>query len=185
MIEDDLSGRSNQRIIVFMTDGIPDASYRGEEELVQLRDSYGVDYIYGIDYAKEGGSYTDKLPDIFEKTFGPEKSQIIKSNSANLTGTFKDIIYNINTFVPEEIVVDQRLDISDMEVSEGKPMKIIVTQNGILVKEIIITEYPTSSEGVVIIEGGIMYLVLENLAEECGLKDFDGVNVSVEYYSNK
>lgn len=70
-----------------------------------------------------------------------------------------------------------------MEVSVKKPLVITIQKGGTLIKKITITSYPTSSEGVVIIDGGKMYLSISGLAEACGLTDFTGVSVDISYFS--
>lgn len=111
-------------------------------------------------------------------------SALLEADSSNLTEAFRDILYKVNASTPELIeTIDGRLDISDIEVSASKPMSVVVTKNGTIINTITITEYPTTSEGIIIIDGGKMYLSVDALKEACGLDNFDGVQVSIEYYS--
>ena len=176
MINKNFVGRTNQRVIIFMTDG--NGTY-DRNQVAKLKDNYGVDQFYAISY--RGG--TSQLDDMIS-IFAPN-SMKLESNASNLLDTFKNILYKINASTPVEVeTVDGRLDISDMIVSAQQPMKITVTKNGIVLKVITITQYPTSSEGVIIIDNGKMYLSVAGLAEACGLTDFQGVSVSIEYFSS-
>lgn len=172
------SGRTNDRIIIFMTDGKPNSG-DGVSELTELKNTYGVVGFYSINY----GTVGVQILQTFKNMFTP-RSEVIQANSDNLTEAFKDILYQVNSSTPEPIeTVDGRLDISDMEVSAKKPLEITVQKGGTIIKKIKITSYPTSSEGIVIIDGGKMYLSVSGLAEACGLTDFTGVSVDISYYS--
>ena len=167
-------GRTNQRVIIFMTDG--GASYPGSQ-IQTLKGECGVDALYAISY---GGGTLAQIVEAFEPN-----SALLEANASNLTDTFKNILYQINaTELEPTPTVDGLLDISDMEVSTEKPMVITVTKNDVLIKKITLTQKPTSGEGVVIIQNGKMYLSVQGLADECGLNNFEGVSVEIEYFAS-
>ena len=167
-------GRTNQRVIIFMTDGV--SSYPSAE-ISQLQTNGNIDALYGISYGS--GAALGQVVDAFKPN-----SQLLAANDSNITETFENILYQINASTPETVeTVDGRLDISDIEISPEKPMEITVTRGGLNIKTIVITQRPVSDEGVIIFEGGKMYLSVTALAEECGLDDFQDVSVNVSYFS--
>ena len=169
------AGRTNQRVIIFMTDG---GSSYPSSEISQLQTNGSINALYGISYGS--GAALGQVVDAFKPN-----SQLLAANDSNLTETFENILYQINASTPETIeTVDGRLDISDIEISPEKPMKITVTKGGFNIKTIVITQRPVSNEGVIIFEGGKMYLSVTALAEECGLDDFQDVSVNIEYFSS-
>lgn len=177
IITNEFQGRANKRIIIFMTDG--DGTY-DRTQVQSLKNTYGVDSFYAIAY--RGGS--QDLKDMVN-IFAPN-SALLESNSSNLTDTFKNILYQINASTPETIeTIDGRLDISDMRVSQEQPLTVTVTRNGNLIKTIKITQYPTSSEGVIIIYNGNMYLSIEGLMQECDLTDLQDIEISIEYFAGE
>lgn len=168
------AGRTNQRVIIFMTDG---GSSYPSSEISQLQTNGSINALYGISYGS--GAALGQVVDAFKPN-----SQLLAANDSNLTETFENILYQINASTPETIeTVDGRLDISDIEISPEKPMEITVTRGGLNIKTIVITQRPVSDEGVIIFEGGKMYLSVTALAEECGLDDFQDVSVNVTYFS--
>lgn len=180
MIRRDLSNSNNERVIIFLTDGNPRTMIEQGIELENLlKSEYGVNSFYVVAYNLFINAYLNRLVNIYKPN-----SEAIHANSSNIAEAFKDILYKVNASAPElKETEDGRLDISDMEVSAKKPMSVIVAKNGTIINTITITEYPTSSEGVIIIENGKMYLSVDALREACGLEDFEGVEVSIEYYS--
>lgn len=175
MIDNELHGRGNKRVIVFMTDGT--GTY-DSSQVRTLKEEKGVDSFYAIAYSG-GSSYLNEMVNIFAPN-----SKLLSANDSNLTETFKNILYQLKSEDPVETIVDEQLDISDITLSENKPLIITVSKNGVNIKTITITQRPTSSEGVVILQDGKVYLSLEGLANECGLEDFEGINVSIEYFAN-
>lgn len=184
--DEELNERTNRRCIIFMIDGTPGGGQytpdegSGYEEAKLLKSQYGVDKIYTIQF-RDDSPYT-YLKDIAD-LFGTE---VLHAEDSNLTQKFKEIFYEINTSNdPDKETKNGLLDISDMEVSAEKPMIIrIIDNGGNIIKTITITEYPTSSEGVVILSSGKMYLSVDGLENATGLTDFSNVKVNIEYYSN-
>lgn len=151
----------------------------GTTQLQNLKNNYGVTGFYSINY----GAVNVTILQTFKNMFAP-RSDVIQADSSNITEAFKDILYQVNSSTPEPTeTIDGRLDISDMEVSNKKPLTITVQKGGVVIKIITVTTYPTSSEGVIIIDGGKMYLSVSGLAEACGLTDFTGVSVDISYFS--
>ena len=165
-----------------MTDGNPTEEKSEYEPLEEdLKNLYGVNSFYIVAYNSGvlNMNHLNSLADMYKPN-----SAIIRADASNLTEAFRDILYKVNASTPELAeTIDGRLDISDIEVSANKPMSVVVTKNGTNINTITITEYPTASEGIIIIDGGRMYLSVDALKEACGLDNFDGVQVSIEYYS--
>lgn len=185
IISRDLLSRNNQRVIVFMTDGLPNDS-GGLAELTDLKNNYGVDAFYAIAFDLPNYSVPlntailERQADIFKPN-----SEVLRATNSTLTETFKNILYQINALEPEtEKSIDGRFRFSDIEIATEKPLEIIVEKFGVVIKQIKITSYPTESEGVVYIKDGGMYLSLEKLAEACGLEDLNGTKVSISYFVN-
>lgn len=167
------------RVIIFMTDGNPHDA--GIDELRKLRDVYNVKGLYLIRFGNEPINILKEMKDMFIPN-----SELLSADASNLTDTFKDILYRINESKPEEVeTVNGRLDISDIEVSAQKPMTVTVRNaGGALIKQIVITTRPTASSGIIIIDGTNMYLSLDGLKDACGITDFNGIKVSIEYFTS-
>lgn len=179
LIGRDLSGSTNTRIVVFMTDGVPHDGPTATSYISTLKNSAGVDGLFVIKYGSSVNVNFDLWVDQFDI------GEVWNSNAANINETFKNILYQINEATPEtEKSVDGKFAISDMEISDKKPMEITVRKSGIIIKQITITSFPVSKDGVVYVEGGKMYLSLEKLAEECGLENLNEVEVSISYFVN-
>ena len=162
-----------------MTDGAPHDD--GIDELEELRDFYNVEGLYLIRFGNMEIDVLKKMKDMFIPN-----SELLSADASNLTDTFKNILYRINESKPEEVeTVDGRLDISDIEVSAQKPMTVTVRNaGGALIKQIVITTRPTASSGIIIIDGTNMYLSLDGLKDACGITDFNGIKVSIEYFTS-
>lgn len=181
----DLTGRTNQRVIVFMTDGIP-SDTGGLTELRALRDSYGVTSFYAIAFElpRYSSAIDTRILQQQADIFTPN-SEVMRATNSTLTNTFKNILYQINALEPEtERSIDGKLELSDIEISAEKPLEITVKMYGATIKSIKIKEYPTSTDGVVFIQESIMYLNIQNLAKECGLEALNEAEVNISYFTN-
>ena len=176
----DLQYSTNHKAIIFMTDGAPMVGANGVYEATELKRN-GIESFYIIKYGTQSIQVLKQLKDIYNPN-----SEILSADSANLTDTFKDILYRINESKPEEVeTVNGRLDISDIEVSAQKPMTVtVMNAGGALIKQIVITTRPTASSGIIIIDGTNMYLSLDGLKDACGITDFNGIKVSIEYFTS-
>lgn len=183
IISRDLAGRKNRRVIVFMTDGIPQDS-GGLEELKMLKNVYGVDSFYAIafDLPRYSGAVDTEILEKQASIFAPN-AKVLKATNSTLTATFKNILYQINVLQPELQRTNKGLlELTNIEISNEKPMEIIIKKSGTLIKELKITSYPTSTSGVIYIKDSKMYLDIDNLAKECMLEDFNDVDVNISYF---
>jgi len=180
--------RTNKRIIVFMTDGKPDEGKSGEEVLKDLRDyhSYNVEEFYAIKFGDSSNDSLEKLVKVFKYNYDPATDiNILNADTTNILDTFKNILYSVNISSPEYIETkDGRLNLNDMDLSSEKPLNITVKKNGIALapNPLVITQIETSNE-VLIVEAGTIYLNLKGIQNVFGLDNFDGIEVEIEYYS--
>ena len=179
LIDNELSTRENHRVIIFLADGEPSAYDRAK--ITELKNDKQVDELYIIAYDIDPNHVPYELEDM--SNIFATNSKLLNANAGNIEEKFKDILYRINPSGYEEVETEGgRLDISGVDVSEKKPIKIIISQNGINKQTIEITEYPTSDEGIIIKDGEKIFLSIEGLANECGITDFEGVDISIEYF---
>ena len=196
MINNELinTGRTNERIVIFMADGT--CSYN-TDYLRQLIANYGVSELYSIFFeatgwqagffdVEEGRQLMIDMANKFKEYGGI--AEMYDAKAEDITAKFEEILNQIKseqvTNTKTETEYGTKKTDEYIDITGAKTLKITVTQNGVLVGTIEETSIPNSSTGFYIVEGGTVKIGVEALLRACGLTNFEGVTISIDYFES-